>query len=499
MIGHPRLPVVAALAALVLSACGGGGGGGTEPLASTSPATPAPAPAPAPGPARVPAPAPASAVVINASMQLAANGNYQVNASGTAALTLTLPASPAVGSTVSVTGVSPTQWTLAQNPGDTVLTAGLPGDMAPGAQWTPRLSPRVWHWLSSSADGEVMLAGEAAGGTQDASLDAGQNWTSNSPSGIWINSATSGQGERLVALQYGGGVYLSTDKGATWARATDPVVNNASGLAFQGAAISRDGQRIAATVQPAPGTSVPNGEIVLSQDGGTTWHAAALPAGSHWWRGIAMSSNGQVIVAVASSGEVYRSSDGGGTWTALPVTVGTTSYVESWYRVGMSADSSTLVIMANSYGGSPGSGVFVSHDGGATWTRPYVLTADYTEASVSADGRTIAVSVSNTGTTPGRILLSTDGGTSFQPVSMPGTDTDWRAVTVSADGDQLAAATGRFDTNTVGQLYTSLGHRSSVGTSGAITGAAGDSVVLVYQGGGRWAVQTAGGPAFTIR
>ncbi|MBE7942814.1 exo-alpha-sialidase [Ramlibacter aquaticus] len=433
-------------------------------------------------------------------MQLAANGSYQVNAPGTAALTLTLPASPPVGSTVSVTGVSPTQWALAQNAGDTVSTLGLPGDMAPGAQWTPRLNPRVWHWLSSSVDGEVMLAGEAAGGTQDTSLDAGQTWTAgNSPSSIWINSAMSARGERLVALQYGGGIYLSTDKGVTWTRATDPLVNNPSGMAFQGTAISQDGQRIAATVQPAPGTSVPNGEIVLSQDGGTTWHAAALPAGAHWWRGIAMSSTGQVIVAVASSGEVYRSNDGGGTWTALSVTVSTTSYVESWYRVAMSADGSTLVIMANAYGGSSGSGVFVSHDGGATWTRPYVLTADYTEASVSADGRTIAVSVSNTGATPGRILLSTDGGASFQPVAMPGTDTDWRAVTVSADGDQLAAATGRFDNNTVGQLYTSLGHRSTVGTSGAITGAAGDTVVLIYQGSGRWAVQSAGGPAFAVR
>ncbi|MBE7942817.1 hypothetical protein IM725_19805, partial [Ramlibacter aquaticus] len=347
-------------------------------------------------------------------------------------------------------------------------------------------------------DGEVMLAGEAAGGTQDTSLDAGQTWTAgNSPSSIWINSAMSAHGERLVALQYGGGIYLSTDKGVTWTRATDPLVNNASGLAFEGAAMSQDGLRIAATVQPS--TAVPAGEIVLSQDGGATWHAAALPAGTHWWRGVAMSTTGQVIVAVANSGEVYRSNDGGGTWTALSVSVGGTGFVESWYRVAMSADGSTLVIMANSYGGSSGSGVFVSRDGGATWTRPYVLTADYTEASVSADGSVIAVSVSNTGTTPGRILLSTDGGTSFQPVAMPGTDTDWRAVTVSADGDQFAAATGRFDNNTVGQLYTSLGHRTSVGTSGAITGAAGDAVVLVYQGNGHWAVQSAGGPAFAVR
>lgn len=505
MRGHPRFFVANLLAASVLAACGGGGSDSPTAMApaATPSAAPAPAggpgssPAPAPGPA--PAPAPTAAVVqVAADTQLVSNTSYEVSAAGTSALALRLPAAPAPGDTVTVRGVGTAPWTLSQNAGQAILTAGLPGGLAPGAQWTPHLGPRIWHWLSTSATGEVLLAGEAAGGLQNTSTDAGANWTAgNSMSGIWISSAASADGRKLVALQYGGGMFISTDFGATWSRVTDPLVNAPGGLAFESVAMSQDGQRILASVQPD--ASVPAGRLVQSSDGGATWRLAAIPPGTYWWRGVAVSADGSVMVTVANSGEVLVSRDAGASWNAVTVALGNSPVVENWYRVALSGNAATLVVVANSYGGAPGSGVFVSHDLGTTWSRPFTLTADYSEASVSADGRTVAVSVSNTGGTPGRVLLSTDSGASFNALAMPGTDTDWRAVSLSGDGDQLAAATGRFNTGTAGQLYTSLGNRSSIGAGGGITGGQNNGVVLAYQGGGRWAVQSASGSAFAVR
>jgi hypothetical protein len=76
---------------------------------------------------------------------------------------ITLPASPATGDTVTVTGQSANQWTIAQNAGQSVNTLGVAGNVAPGTVWSPRLAPKVWHWLSSDATGNVLVAGEAGG------------------------------------------------------------------------------------------------------------------------------------------------------------------------------------------------------------------------------------------------------------------------------------------------------------------------------------------------
>jgi hypothetical protein len=437
-------------------------------------------------------------------MQLAVNNRYSI-AAPVPAVTVTLPASANLEDTVSITGTSATAWTVAQNAGQSILTSGLNGNAAPGTVWTPRLAPKVWHWFSSDATGEVLLGGEANGGLLDTSRDGGQTWTSgNSPTGIWISSDMTTTGNRMVAVQYGGGMYMSTDFGVTWNRLTHALVNNAAGLSFEGVTISADGQRLATVIQPTPVTT-PTGRLAFSNDGGTTWTAATLPAGTYWWRNVDSSADGQVIVAVAHTSEIFLSINAGSTWTPLTVslTSGGTPVLESWYRVKMSADGNTIAIVANSFGTGPGSGIFVSHDRGATWTRGFTLTADYTAIAMSSDGQTIGASSSNrtvgATTTPGRVVMSKDGGTTFAPLTMPGTDTSWRALAMSADGRKLAASTGLFLPATVGQLYTSQGDRTSIGATGAIVGNQNASVTLRYAGNGQWTVQTSAGGPFTIR
>jgi hypothetical protein len=97
------------------------------------------------------------------------------------------------------------------------------------------------------------------------------------------------------------------------------------------------------------------------------------------------------------------------------------------------------------------------------------------------------------------VVLSSDGGATFSTLTMPGTDTDWRAIAMSADATRMAAATGRFVASTVGQLYTSQGGRTSTGTGGAIVGNQNAGVTLKYLGNGAWSVQASSGGPFTIR
>jgi hypothetical protein len=303
-------------------------------------------------------------------------------------------------------------------------------------------TPRVWHSLSMNATGSVIVAGEA-GGALHVSHDGGATWTTgNSPSATWIWSASSASGDRLYALEYGGGMYRSTDQGATWS-----LLSGAGSGAWEGVATSQDGMRVAAVIQ--------NGPLVLSSDGGATWHTATLPDGqaNHWWRSVASSGDGSVLVAVSHNGEIYRSTNAGSTWQRVTVAVNGAAASETWYRVKTSADGQTIAVVANTFGGAPGTGIYVSHDGGATWGKGFSLVADYTFLAMSADGQRIAATMSDTGATRGRLLLSLDGGATFTQVSVAGSGTDWRAIAMSSAGDRLAAATGGFDTGTTGLLY----------------------------------------------
>ena len=485
---------ISALAALWLTACGGGGGGGEV--------TAAPAPgsstveAPAAGPAAGPAPAPStSSVRITALTQQAApNTDYTVAATAAGTVVVTLPpsASLQVNDTVSVTGESANSWRIAQNAGQTVSTTNLSGNTAIGQSWSPTNTPQPWHWLASNAAGDVLVA-LANLGQINVSTDAGASWTQVGPVRTWISVDMTPSGDKMVALAFGGEMFISNDRGANWTQATHPALaeNGSFNREWESVAISDDGMRIAAAVlrDDFAGTA---GPIYLSTDGGVTWAASSAP--SLEWRGITMSPNGQLLTAVALGigGRVYNSNDGGVTWVLSGDTVD-----RDWYRVAASADGQTIAA-AEHIGGR----LYISRDRGATWTLVTSTPAgDYTTVAMSADGQVIAASVTGErtpGVADGAVYLSTNGGASFAPLTMPGTDDNWRALAMSTDGNMLVAGTGRF-TSTPGQLYTSRSNRTMTGTLGSLTGGQGNSVQLQYLGNGQFRVISSAGGAFSIR
>lgn len=97
--------------------------------------------------------------VTGTSAQAVSNTGYLAN--NTAQVTITLPASPAVGDIVRVSGVGTGGWKIAQNAGQSIKTQSITGNI--GAVWTARDSARWWISVASSSDGSK-LAVVASGG-----------------------------------------------------------------------------------------------------------------------------------------------------------------------------------------------------------------------------------------------------------------------------------------------------------------------------------------------
>ena len=161
-----------------------------------------------------------------------------------------------------------------------------------------------------------------------------------------------------------GGVFKSTDGGATWA---------ATGL-------SHPAVRALAIDPTAPSTLYTGtfeysgiaGGAFKSTDGGDTWSAIStgLPAGALgiWINALAIDPTmPSTLYAGTYSGGVFKSTDGGSTWGSTP----------------LSSNVNALAIGASTpnplYAGTDGDGLFKSTDGGTTWTNTR-LTAAYVYA-----------------------------------------------------------------------------------------------------------------------
>jgi hypothetical protein len=148
--------------------------------------------------------------VTGTSAQAVSNTGYLAN--NAAQVTITLPAAPALGDTVQISGVGAGGWKVAQNAGQSVLQQVAVGV---GAIWTARESVRYWNSVASSADGIKLVAAERHGQLYT-STDTGASWTARESVRNWTAVASSTDGNKLVAAVGGGQLYTSTDSGLTW-------------------------------------------------------------------------------------------------------------------------------------------------------------------------------------------------------------------------------------------------------------------------------------------
>lgn len=203
------------------------------------------------------------------------------------------------------------------NPGTKIYTS-----TDSGATWTARATVQNWSSFASSSDG-VKLAAADYGGYVYTSTDSGATWTTRTASGSrnWYALASSADGTKLAAGA-GGTVYTSSDSGATW------TSRGTYGSNTLGLAMSADGTKMVV----APQGAAPR----VSTDSGVTWTATSLP--SDTWNGTAMSADGSKIILVSKNQFVMSSTDGGSTWAPR----GTID--KNWYAPAMSSDGSRAVI-----------------------------------------------------------------------------------------------------------------------------------------------------------
>jgi hypothetical protein len=372
--------------------------------------------------------------VTGASQQAQPNNGYVANSA--TLVTINLPASPAVGDTVRVSGAGSGGWKISQNAGQSIIGANLG---LVGAAWTPRASALNWRCVASSSNGTKLVAAPDNGNIYT-STDSGATWTARDSSRLWYSVASSTDGTKLVAGVYDDALYTSTDSGTTWTART-------SGAQWYSVASSADGSKLVAAAL--------NGSVYTSTTSGTSWTPSL---GTAQWYSVASSADGTRLVAVAS-GQIYTSTNSGASW-GLRDNSGL-----QWYSVASSADGTKLVAGVN------GGLIYTSTDSGTNWT-PRAGSAQWFSVASSADGTKLVA-----GANGGQVYVSSDSGVTWAPrVSVQA----WYAVASSSDGTKLVA--GVYG----GQIYTSSSATSTPGTTGYLLGGQNTAIELQYIGNGQF-------------
>lgn len=276
---------------------------------------------------------------------------------------------------------------------------------------------------------------------------AGETWASTSTPGDYPTSfGLSDGGSTIVMTGWNGGIYRSTDGGATW--------TNRLGGGFRGAvAITPDGNRVIAVLRPgAVYTSTDSGETFVSQgtnrfytsvaisndgmkaiagtdgdalylttDGGITWSAVTDPTpGTGTWTDVASSADGTKLIASKHNGFLYTSTDSGATWTARDA-------ARAWFGVSSSADGTKLAAAVN------GGNIYTSTDFGATWTARASI-QNWGTINSSSDGNVLIATVG-----AGNVYTSTDAGLNW---TARDSSRNWVASGVSPNGEKMIAGVG---------------------------------------------------------
>lgn len=361
-------------------------------------------------------------------------------ASNASVVTITLPQSPSVGSTLRVSGAGPGGWKIAQNAGQSILGANLGLDTV---NWTAHESNRLWSAVASSSDGVKLVAADGSGLIYT-SADSGVTWTPRANSQAQSSAlCSSADGTRLAAVSRPGFIVTSADSGATWTY--HEAVRN-----WRAIASSADGSKLVAAVT--------GGQIYTSTDFGMNWTARAT---NRSWLSVASSADGTKLAAAPyANDQIYLSTNSGVTWAA-------DSSTPVWYAVASSADGTKLVAVVNG-------GQIYLRFGAFSWL-PYESNRNWYCIASSADGTKLVAGVSG-----GLLYTSRDSGATW--AASQGIQ-NWVSVASSADGSKLVAVAQG------GRIYTaSVGSPSSTtpGTAGYLLGGPSSAIELQYNGAGQW-------------
>jgi photosystem II stability/assembly factor-like uncharacterized protein len=243
------------------------------------------------------------------------------------------------------------------------------------------------HRLSTILAGTALLvaAHGAKAQTLDSATVAGFKWRTPGPANFMGRlsdlAAIPSPSKTIYVSAAGGGIWKTTNNGITWR----PIFDDKRIISMGMLAIapSDTNQVWAGTGEPNSRNSIePGAGIYKSTDGGNSWRFMGLEKTQHIGRIVVDPRNANVVWVAAmgptwmAGGDrgLYKTTDGGTTWNKVKAGLNANTgfidvaldprnpdvvYASSWerYRNAYSLNS-----------GGPGSGLWKSTDGGATWT-----------------------------------------------------------------------------------------------------------------------------------
>jgi hypothetical protein len=376
--------------------------------------------------------------------QAVSNTGYLADSS--AMVSITLPASPAVGDTVRVSGVGSGGWTIAQQGSQSIITVGVP--LAPmGTQWTQHGPTDSWRAIASSASG-IKLAAIDQSHALYTSTDGGQTWTQQGTGfAFGAEIVSSADGNTLLATPYGtDSLLLSNDAGQNW-------YSFMSVSDWRAIAMSADGNTIFAVDSSQ--------QVWSSYYGGNISPQATLPGIT---TAMACSADCSRMVAVNSTGEILTSEQSAGASfnpAYLP------SINADFEAVTMSADGSRVLAVGPGY--IVGTSDF--------FTGAWYSNGTWTSVASSADGLHVLLAA------PNSLQVSLDGAQTWTTRTPP--SSTWTAVAMSSDGSRLIAADGAAISTSVST--------TTPGSAGSISGSQYGAIELQYVGNENFAILSSNG------
>jgi BNR/Asp-box repeat len=266
-------------------------------------------------------------------------------------------------------------------------------------------------FLTAKPDVDMLVAGVAQHGLW-ASTNGGGSWTQ-----LGTGSGSAAITNRMSMAIYdpdhpatfwesgiynGGGVYRTTDNGATFTQLGDATHDDSVGIDFT------DPQRQTLLA----GGHERSGRVLLSKNGGSTWTdiGPKLPAHSGFSSQVVVLDSKTFLVGTTfdygdsmSTPGIFRSTDGGDTWTKVsPFFSGNAPLV---------ASDGALYWPLNDKAWYDNGGLARSTDHGQTWTKVVPPNALSLRTPVELpDGRLVAIG-------PNNLMLSVDCGVTWSPIT----------------------------------------------------------------------------------
>ena len=218
---------------------------------------------------------------------------------------------------------------------------GLLASADGGRSWQPLQVRSDAMSLGAASDGSIVIAGHDEFAQSD---DAGKTWQpipAQLPSlDIHGFARDPANGQRMWAYLATGGLWASSDGGASWDRVQE------QNIAFPVAVSIPSGTRLFGVTATG---------LARSDDDGRTWQAVASPE-LYPIASLAATPDGKVLVAGGPDG-LARSDDGAASWSKLP-------FSGQAFAVAAARGGQTIGVVDRS------TEFFRSDDGGRTWAGP---------------------------------------------------------------------------------------------------------------------------------